>query len=399
MSGRLARVALSPRRSRVDSLVGGSGIDLSGAETESQTAMFEVARSGESFASNPVPGGSAEVRKAICDHLKAERGCQADPHDEILMTEGATGAFRLIAEAFINRGDRVVVCEPGSPMHASILSYRGAKIEYVRSRVGPQGFQEINPCEFTTALHGARLLVLSQPNNPDGGLWTPAQIEEIQWWAAKRNFLVVLDETYAAYLPETHQTYLGDLPGWGERVITVGSLSKSHAASGARIGWVHGGPALIAAMETVLNAQEQGIPWPVEKAALRLFGSTGVAVATRRKIQDHRAWAERKLAGFGMRACPGNAGIFLWLPTWNLNPISQDLVETLWNDCRVRLAPGTRFGPWSEGHVRLNLAGDPGRFQEAMSRLESWSNHLGQDQTSPTEKSSVAWQPGNRMAA
>ncbi len=350
-----------------------SGIDLSGAEPESMPTMLEVARTGEFFASPPIPGGSAEVRQAVSKQIDGDRGIRVDSARELIVTEGATGALRAIAEAFVNRGDSVVMIDPGSPMHQNIMRFRGAEVRSVAARVNANGFHEVNLGAFTAAVHGARILLLSQPNNPDGGIWNPQNLGELKWWARRRDLLVVVDETYAAYLPEEHRQSLAADPGWGERILTVGSLSKSHAAAGARIGWVHGAAPLVAAIQRVVAIQGQAVSWPAEKAALRLLGSPGVAPAIRKRIEDHRSWAAQKLAGFGMRPTPSRAGIFLWFPTWNLNPSSRELVATLWEKCQVKLTPGEAFGPANQGHVRINLAGDPGRFQEGFNRLEKWA--------------------------
>lgn len=373
MSSRLVRSCFKSTWEAPSPVFNFSGIDLSGSEPEASQAMLEVVRTGESFAAPTVPGGSGSLKEAIAKEVERDRKVSLDYQSEVLVTDGATGAIRLIAEAFVNRGDKAVVVDPGSPMHRSILSYRGAKVHSVGARVNHLGFHEFQLAEFTAALHDARILILSQPNNPDGGMWHPDRLGELQWWAKKKDLLIVVDETYVAYLPEEQQKALAQDKGWDERVLTVGSLSKSHAAAGARIGWVHGPAKLVNALQKVAEIQGLGISWPAEKAALRLLGNPGVVPLIRQRVQDHRVWAERKLTGFGMSPVSARAGYFLWLPTWNLNPSSRQMVESIWSDCQVRVAPGEAFGDGSQGHIRINLAGDPGRFQEGMNRLENWS--------------------------
>lgn len=348
-------------------------IDLSGGDPVSSGAILEVVRPSPSFGLMPAAGGSTELREAIFNHEQLRLGIP--PGEGMVATHGATGAFQAIGDAFLNRNAPVIVCDPGCPMHSRVLSFRGAQIRHLGVTANEKGELGFHTGEMSRVVQGARMLVLSQPNNPDGGLWDGQALEEIKWWSRRRDLLVVIDESHAEFIPQEIRNAPMWRSGWEGRALFVGSLSKSHAAAGARIGWVRGPEELIDPVCRVAQIQGAGISWPSEKAALRLLGSPGVAEIFLPRMGDIRTWAARQLEALGMSPVPAKAGIFLWMPTWNIEASSEKLGSTWMNDCRVSVAIGEQFGPFSMGHVRLNLAGDPGRLEEGLKRLKSWAEN------------------------
>ncbi len=319
----------------------------------------------------PTPGGSEELRNALYQYDLARWALP--PTGGYLATQGATGAFQAIASAFINRGDPVVVCDPGCPMHSSVLGLHGAKIRPLGVTLNNQGTLDFDPSEMARVAPGARLLVLSQPNNPDGGLWSDRALDELKGWAKRKRFLVIVDESNADYIPLNLRNPLEWRSGWEGMALFVGSLSQSHAASGIRVGWVHGPGNLLGSMERVLHLNRTGVSWSAERTALRLLAGQRVSGDFLQRMTDTRTFAENQLQGLGMHPSPSKAGMFLWMPTWNLSVSSKNLAKAWKNSCQVSVAPGENFGPYSMGHIRLNLAVDQGQLFEGLSRLKAWS--------------------------
>ena len=375
-SSRLSRQIRFSKSAHLESIAPPDVIDLSGGDPATNGSILEVVRPSPAFGQMPQAGGSRELHEAILLHEQSRLGIA--PGYGLIATNGASGAFQAIGDAFLDRKAPVVVCDPGCPMHSRILGFRGAEVRHLgvsTNEVGELGFHS---GEIARVVQGAKMLVLSQPNNPDGGLWTGKALEELKWWSKRRDLLVVIDESHAEFIPRELRNASMWREGWEGRALFVGSLSKSHAASGARIGWVRGPEALIDPILRVIQIQGAGLSWPSEKAGLRLLGSPGVADNFLLRMTDIRTWATRQLEAMGMRPSPARSGFFLWMPTWNIEPSSIELASNWMSECRVNVAPGEQFGPFSMGHIRLNLAADPGRLEEGLRRLKDWAENGSQ---------------------
>ncbi len=355
-------------------------IDLSGSAPALNRSRFEAIHPKLSLDLIPTPKGNPDLREALYHHnLTRWSGATKGG---FLPTQGATGAFQAIANAFINRGDPVIVCDPGCPSHASILGHRGAQIRHLGVTLDHEGALSFSESELARLAPGARMLVISQPNNPDGGLWAAEALDALKGWAKRNEWLVIVDETYADFIPLALRDSGIWRTGWNERALFVGSLSKSHPAPGTRVGWVQGPEKWTQAIERVIHLQGSEVSWQAEQAALRVLAGPGVAGDFLQKMEATRALAESQLKGLGMCPSPAQAGMFLWMPTWNLAASSKNLARDWKDSCLVSVAPGERFGPLSMGHIRLNLAADHARLAEGLKRLKAWSEgemHLDSD--------------------
>lgn len=352
-------------------------IHLEGSEPTTKSSLLELNRPQPFLGLMPTPGGSQELRDALYQHDLAKWATASIASiasmGGFLATHGATGAFQAIADAFIHRGDSVVVCDPGCPMHTSILGQSGAKIRHLGVQLDSEGALEFSPTEMARMANGAKILVLSQPNNPDGGLWSAKTLDELKWWAKRNELLVIIDESHADYIPLKLRAPSEWRSGWNGMALFVGSLSKSHPQAGTKVGWIQGPENLMQAIAQVIHNHGSGISWAAEKATLRLLSTQGVSGDFLNRMTDTRIFAENQLQGLGMRPAPSKAGMFLWMPTWNLSASSKSLAKTWKSACQVSVAPGENFGPFSMGHIRLNLAADQGRLFEGLNRLKAWS--------------------------
>src|SRR5207253_2096898 len=119
----------------------------------------------------PPPGGLPELRAAVADHLAGHR-LAVSPADEVLVTAGATGAFAAALDTFVNPGDRAVLFDPTSPLFRVGLTHRRARLSWVPT-AADDGWVRFPMEAFTKALPRAKLLVLSHPANPTGGVFAP----------------------------------------------------------------------------------------------------------------------------------------------------------------------------------------------------------------------------------
>ena len=185
----------------------------------------------------PPFAGRSDLCGAVAEKLLRENGLAFNPAGEILITAGVLGAMQTVLDAFVNRGDRVVLFDPCSPLFSLLAGARQARVRWLPTWM-EEGRTRFRLDHLARALCGARLLVLNSPNNPTGGVIASEDLEEIAWWAARYDVLLFSDESFERYLPEGSSLSIGTLPRARQRTLTAGSVSQSHALASARVGWL-----------------------------------------------------------------------------------------------------------------------------------------------------------------
>ncbi len=314
----------------------------------------------------PPPGGLPDLRAAVADHL-AVGGLSLSSADEVLVTAGATGAFTVAVDTFVNPGDRVALFAPTSPLFRIGLTHRRARIQWVptTTEAGRTWFH-MEP--FTKALPGTKLLVLSHPANPTGGVFAPEDLDHIAWWANKFDVLIYCDESFARFRDDEHVS-LAALKPAAKRTLTAGSVTHGWGLAAARVGWLAGCRHLVrpcAATQALTNPFVAAAGQLAALTALRQpeesFARVREIIATRRRYA-----VERLGSTFG--APPDAGGLFVWLSVAALGLTGRAFAERLYADKRVLVAPGELYGPGGDGHVRLSMAADDGRLREGLGRL------------------------------
>src|SRR5205085_2097038 len=142
-------------------------------------------------------------------------------------------------DSFVNHGDHVALFDPSSPLYRHALRHRRARIHWIPTWM-ESGRIRFHMEPLVRAMRRSRLLVINSPANPTGGIIAPEDLEQIAWWAERRDALILSDEVFARYQYEGTPTSIGALPKARRRTLTVGSVSKSHALASARVGWLAG---------------------------------------------------------------------------------------------------------------------------------------------------------------
>jgi aspartate/methionine/tyrosine aminotransferase len=287
----------------------------------------------DEHAVTPPSRGHADLREAIARSLPAP----ADPERGILVTDGAMHALSLAFRALLNPGDEVIVPTP-CYFFAGLIERAGGVFVPVPSW-DPQAVERaVTP--------RSRVLVLTNPNNPDGHLPSRAEIDELLALASRHDLTVITDEAYERCIHD------GELASaWGApQVILVRSLGKSLAMPAWRIGFVAGEPPVIDACLRELEWDVIRVSHVAQRAAAAaLEGPQGwldeVASGYRRDRDAAHAWA---VAHASVSAELPAAGPFLWLELGGLS--SADLVAE-----GFPVVDGGAFG--TPGHARLPFGG------------------------------------------
>ena len=310
--------------------------------------------------------GLPSLRGAIAAHLLDEHGLTCHPADELLVTPGGMGAVQTVLDAFVDRGDGVVLPDPVSPLFPLLLKGRGAKLRWVPGR-NDDGVRSLRLDTLSHALRGAKLLVLCSPCNPTGAAYTPEALAQIAWWCQRRDVLILSDESFAGLSHDDGHTATATHARG--RTLTVGSLSKGHGLAWARVGWLAGPRHLMKACGAAAALRGPFVPTLSQLAGLAALREDGARESARQRLEARRGYVLDRLKGMGLDAAWPAAGFFAWFPVPAGHADGTAFAEALWESRGVRVLPGTLCGPSGKRQVRLSFGGDEGRLEEGLNRL------------------------------
>ena len=190
----------------------------------------------EDFHQYSITWGAKNTREAIARKQSALMGFEIDPEEEVVITCGSTEAMMAAMMTVVNPGDRVAVFSPFYENYGADAILSGAEPVYVP--LVPPSY-DFDPEVLEDAFRkGAKALVLCNPSNPSGKVFTGEELEVIAEIIRRYDAYVITDEVYEhiVYAPYRH-VYISSLPGMRERTINTGSLSKTYSITGWRLGY------------------------------------------------------------------------------------------------------------------------------------------------------------------
>lgn len=193
--------------------------------------------------------GILPLRKAISHNYKRFYNLDYNPETEIVVTSGATEAIFCVMRALLNAGDEVIVLEPCYDSYVASIEMCDAKIVPVTLKL-PQFNFDIN--ELKNAItKNTKLLILNNPHNPTGKVFTPEELEIIAKLAIDNDFYILSDEVYEFLTFDCKHTPTASIKNLRERTITVSSTGKTFGVTGWKIGWAAAPTQLIKAIHNV----------------------------------------------------------------------------------------------------------------------------------------------------
>lgn len=211
--------------------------------------------------------GAPNFRSALARKQQRWMGIDLDPDDNIVVTCGSTEAMMVAMMTVCNPGDRVIVFSPFYENYGADTILSNAEPIYIPLR--PPEFQ-FDPDELRRAFEqGVKALVLCNPSNPSGKVFTHDELQFIAELAQEFDAFIITDEVYEhiVYAPNQH-TYIASLPGMFERTISCSSLSKTYSITGWRLGYVIGSPEIIDGARKVHDFLTVGAAAPLQEAAV-----------------------------------------------------------------------------------------------------------------------------------
>jgi aspartate/methionine/tyrosine aminotransferase len=320
----------------------------------------------------PPVSGLPALREAVARHLNQRHQLTVDPIEEVLITQGVTGAFSIALDTFINPGNRVALFEPTSPLYPLALRQRRARIRWIPTWM-EAGRTRFHMEHLVKALRGSKMIVLTSPANPTGGVLHDEDLEQIAWWADRHDVLIFEDRAFNSYQYEGPTASIATLPKAKARTLIAGSVSKGYALASTRVGWLAGHRHLIQPSVLTAVLQMPFVPTLCQQIALTALDQGDESfrpILT--EFESRRRYAFERLQAIGLKPAWPAGAFFLWVSVKHLGMTGQVFAERLMQTKKVLVTPGCLFGPSGSEHIRISYATDDGRLREGLARLTEY---------------------------
>jgi aspartate aminotransferase len=339
----------------------------------------------QNFTKYTPTGGIQPLREAICAWHERELGSKYEPKECIVNVGGKHSIFNAVS-VLVQHGDEVIIPAPYWVSYPDIVKYAGGTPVYVES-LPEDGFSVKAPAIEKAITPKTRMVILSSPNNPTGGVIPQDEYERILTACKKHNVWLMGDECYSHFTYDPHKPYsIASAAGSKDHVIIIGSMSKTFAMTGWRIGYTLAPEALIQAT-VKLQSQSTSNPTSIaQHAALEAMRGSMESVPVMLAEYEKR----RKRIVEGLRAIPGvtcewPGGAFYAFPNVAahlangnsgraLAKDTTELAKILLDQARVALVPGDAFG--APGYLRLSYATSIERIDEGLRRLDRFFSRV-----------------------
>ncbi len=325
--------------------------------------------------------GIAELRAAIADAYRRSWSCPWQARN-VLVTAGGKQALHTACLALFQEGDDVLVPRPYWVSFPEMVKLTGARPVFVPTEL-EQGFRLTAAAVAKAATASTRGVVLNSPNNPTGAVMEPGEIEAVVRVARARGWVVVFDECYDRLVyegsPFSGASLAAEFP---DTVLVCGSLSKTFALTGWRLGYALGHEELIGMMGRIVSHATTNVCTVTQRAALAALSDreTGEA-ATREMLREYarrREYLVAALAELPGVVCPPPGGAFYAFPDVSVHygkklggidlTGSVAFARALLDTAAVAVTPGAAFG--EDRCVRISFATSMDRLREGVSRMK-----------------------------
>jgi len=331
-------------------------------------AAAAAARNGHTEYTQNV--GVPELREAIADELDRESGVEVSP-EQVTVKSGAMEALSLATLAVAGPGDEVVIPTPAWPNYYNHAAIAGATPVEV-PLAADEGF-DLDPERVADAIgDDTAAVILTSPSNPTGRVYDEDAVREVVDAAAAHDAYVFADEVYGRLTYDDEFRGMASYVDHPERVLTIGSCSKTYAMTGWRLGWL-AGPQPVVDVVTQLGESTTACSSSVSQhaALAALTGPQEPVAEMKAAFEQRRDYVVERVADIDGVSCPRPEGAFYaFLDVSEFDGGSFDVAKRLLDEHGVVTAPGDGFGDAGEGYVRISFANSLERIGTGLDRIE-----------------------------
>lgn len=326
--------------------------------------------------------GAPNFRAALAAKQQPRMGIPIDPETQIVVTCGSTEAMMCSVMTVCNPGDRVVIFSPFYENYGADAILCGAEPTYVELHAPEFSFDEAE-LEAACAKPGTKALILCNPSNPTGHVFTRAELDFIAKMADKYDLWVITDEVYEhiVYAPYEH-VYFASLPGMAERTISCSSLSKTYSMTGWRLGYAIASAEVIERMRKVHDFLTVGAAAPLMEAAVAGLELPQSYYDDLRELYTHkRDLFCEGLRERGLKFVEPEGAYYVMVDISDFGYASdEEFAVDLAAKVGVGAVPGSCFFHAPENRfVRFHFAKSDEVLTAALSRLDGWHEKMARE--------------------
>ena len=325
-------------------------------------------------------GGTQDLKQAICERHHADYGSNFQPSECVVTVGGKHAVFNLV-QVLINPGDEVIIPVPYWVTYQDVVRYAGAKCVFVETDE-QSGFLLTAAMVEKAITPKTRLIIINSPNNPSGGLLEREEFEKIFHITSKLGIWLLTDECYCRFLYDSDPFSIASADKGKSTVLVAGSLSKTYAMTGWRIGFALA-PTAIASAVMKLQSHSTSNPTSIaQKAAFEAVSgpqqSVGLMLAEYKKRREYVVNRLRQIPGVTLAEPRGafyaypNIGVAFGKQGIHN---SMQFAERLLTQAHVAVVPGEAFG--TTQHIRISYATSMKELERGLDRIHQFMEALG----------------------
>ena len=318
-----------------------------------------------------VPGSFA-LRDAVAARIQSRTGVPTS-RDNILITPGGQAALYATHNAVCDHGDTALYIDPYYATYPGTIRGVGAVPKAIQAHA-ENDFQP-KAADIADAAKGATSLLINSPNNPTGVIYSAETLGEIAQVCIDRDLWLISDEVYDTQIWEGTHLSPRALPNMAERTLVVGSMSKSHAMTGSRIGWVCGPPEVITHLINLATHTTYGVPGYIQDAAEFALGQ-GIPLEDEvsAPFQRRRLLTLQALEGQNVvRNVPVQGAMYAMLDIRSTGMSGEEFSNALLDAELIATMPGESFGKAAAGHIRVAMTINDDAYLDALNRLVAFA--------------------------
>ena len=311
--------------------------------------------------------GLPEFRKAVADFYKNKYNVEVSSDHEILPLMGSKEGILHISMAFLNKGDKVLIPNPGYPTYTSVTNLVEASpvfYELTEENDWEPNFEQLEQDD----LANIKMMWVNYPHMPTGAKATQALFEKLIAFGKKHQILIINDNPYSFILNNTPLSILS-AEGAKETALELNSLSKSFNMAGWRVGMLLGANSLLQEVLKVKTQMDSGMFFGIQQGAISALKVSSSWFTEMNEVYKNRRKLVWKIADtLGCSYDKNTTGMFVWAKTPQ-GVKAENMVDDLLYNKDIFIAPGFIFGSSGEGYIRFSLCVSEEKIKEALERL------------------------------
>ena len=320
----------------------------------------------------PETDGLPEVRRAIAQWYEQRFGVKLDPDKEVLPLIGAKEGIGHAAFCFLDPGDVALIPDPAYPVYGVGTMFAGAESHIMPLHEKNGWLPELDAIPGPVA-DAAKLMWLNYPNNPTSAVATHEDLASAVAYCREKDIALLHDAAYSEVGYEGYRaTSCMQVDGAKDVSLEFHSLSKTYNMTGWRIGMAVGNADMIKALFQIKANLDSGIPQAIQQMAIEaLTGPQDCVDANVEIYQRRRDRVVKALRTLGLTVDVPMASLYIWARVPE-GFTSAELAARLLEETDIVVTPGSSYGKYGEGYIRLSLTTPDEQVEKGCQRLESW---------------------------